>query len=381
MPRILVNGIGQQVGLVKDTHAHLLPQNAFTEVVNARFSNSGLEGLRPLRTVLSSASVNPLWLGWFPPTSDPNWIYATNTAIWSYTVAGGHQDITRLAGAYAANGSRWQGGVFLGQGIFNQGEDVPQLWSPMTYGTKLVDLTNWSTFPTYGSNARVKSLRFFKNFLIGLGVGERGGGSTTWHHPYRVQWGNAALPGAVPNTWNPQPDNFANLFDLGETPDIIVDGLRFGDLFFVYKERSTWGLQLSEGSVGLRPFRISDTVGALNQDCMANCPLGQVVVSRDDMVLITGAPEQTPSLLEGWLRKALFASINASEIAKCFMLSVPVRKEIWFFFPGANATYANRVLVWNWESRMGSILEIEETPFAATGQVKENLGDTWATGF
>lgn len=386
MPRLLVNNLSEH-GVFKDTLPHALPGNAFTDVNNVRFVTSGIESLRPQKPVLTAASVNPLWIQWFPPPSDPNWVYATNTQIWTYTTSLGHTNITRTSGGnYNAVNSvdgldeRWQGGVFQGVGYFNQGMDIPQLWATIAPATPLVNLTNWSTFPTYGSNARAFSMRPYKNFLLSLRVGERTGGQTIWRHPYRIHWSDAALPGTVPTTWAPAPSNFAGLIDIGETPDYIIDGLTFRDVFILYKEKSIWGLQMTEGGEILRPWRISDTIGLLYRDCMANTPIGQVFCTADDICLLDGSQGGITSLLEGSMRNWLFDNLYSARYYTCFMISIPMRKEVWFYFPSAPALYPNRVLIWSWHTRKISLREVNETPFASVGTIKAGSTDTWAVG-
>ena len=130
-----------------------------------------------------------MWLKPFPPLTAPLWVYGgmKEIGVWD----GAHTDITRISGPYTGTeDNRWQGEVFNGVGIFNNGIDLPQYWASFSVLQKLVDLPNWPT------NIRAGFLRPFKNFLIAGNITE---GQS--QRRYRVRWSHPAAPGTIPTSW------------------------------------------------------------------------------------------------------------------------------------------------------------------------------------
>lgn len=379
MPQIEIGNLGE-VGVVKDITAHKLPRNAWSDSNSLRFTTDGAEVLRSQKSVFTTATFNPTWIRAFPPRTNPLWVYGDDSRLYCYEEGIGHTNISQGGGTpYLAGGERWQGAVFQGVGIFNQGNDAPQLWSPMTGATALVTLTGWSTNPE--TNCRTFALRPYRNFLIALRI--RAAADSTWTKPFRVRWSDAAEPGSVPTTWLAAPENSAGEFDLAETDDYVVDGLALGDIFIVYKEKTTWGMQIVEGEGIMKPWRILDESGILYRDCVCPYPGGHLVCTGNDIISHTGQVGASQSVLENRLRKWLFSVLDIVRFKQCFMVPNIPRKEIWFYFPSSGAIYANKVLMWSWVTGTVGTMDVEETPFASAGPVITSLGgtDTWTSGF
>lgn len=361
------------LGVIKDVPPHRLPPEGWSDSTGFRFPVEGPSTLRGRKEVFTSAPIQPLWLSPFPSLTDPLWVYASNSDVYSYLGSAGTH--LSLGTGFAAAGERWQGFVFQGVGILNQVNNHPQQLAPISHGTALANLSNWGSNPA-GASTRVRSLRPYRNFLIAMYLVESG-----TDKPFRVRWSDAANPGSVPGSWAPLASNRSGEIDLAETPDYVVDGLVLGDVFIIYKERSAWGLQFVGGTQVMRSWRIADEVGILARDCVARFPAGHLVATQDDIYAHTGAPGSAQSILRDKLRRWLQRNINSDQFRNCFMCQNVPRKEIWFFFPSSGATYANRVLMWNWEENKIGILEVEETPFAVAGSLRPGSStDTWASG-
>lgn len=369
MLRMPVNGLGQ-VGVVKDLPAHILPANVWSDADNVRFLEGGARSLQSQRDVFTNAPYNPLWVKAFPPLSNPIWVYANDTRIDCFQNGVGHALLRNLP--FAAAGERWQGSVFQGLGVFNQINNTPQLWGPMTTATALVDLTGWP------ANTRTYSLRSYRNFLIAMRIVDTTGPTT---YPFRVRWSDAADPGTAPTTWIQSAANFAGQYDFAETLDYVMDGLTLGEAFVVYKEKSTWGLQFTGGSGVMRDWKIFDDSGILARDCVASFPGGHVVCTTDDIIWHTGAPGSAISIVKDQLREWVFSNLNYNLKDHCFMCANQPRREIWFFFVTGNATYANRVLMWDWSRNRIGLRQVAETPFADSGPVVTSPSDIWSSGF
>ena len=130
MPRVTLDQVGS-IGLIKDPYEQDLPPNAWSTVQNARFGPQGAEAFSGHTLVMDDApalAITPLWVKNFPSAlnGDPRWVYADNNAV-HVTQNFVHTDITRASGAYSAT-ERWQGAVFNGMGILNNGFDDPLIF-------------------------------------------------------------------------------------------------------------------------------------------------------------------------------------------------------------------------------------------------------------
>lgn len=365
MPRRDIQLIGSP-GVIRDTPAHKLNDAAFSDAKNMRFGEKGAESLVGNLSVFTAASITPLWIGFFPPITNPHWAYGDLASMWVFE-GSTHSDITRASGAYGGDaGERWQSTVFNGIAIFNNTIDLPQAWNPVSPGTLLIDLPNWVT------TRRAKSIRSFKNFLVALYLTDSGTA-----RPYRVLWSDSADSGTVPGSWDStDPATDSREFDLAETSDFLVDQLSMGDINIIYKEHSTWGMQFIGPPFYFRFWKILSKSGLLHRDCIANVPFGHVVVTQDDIIVHNGQVENSTSVLNAKLRRWLFSSIDVGNFVNSFLLVNPRKNEVLFCFPEIGETFASLAVVWNWQDKSLGVRELSPvTPFAATGPIGSSIDD------
>lgn len=355
------------VGMVKDTAPEDLPPEAFSDVINARFNRQGAVAFSGHRTIFTAAGDQLYWVKAFPPVSAPIWVYGTQSGLWAYD--GLHKEITRESAPYSfSDYYRWQGEIFNGIGIFNNGLDVPQVWPAFNPDFRAFDLPYWP------SSLRARWVRSFGNFLIAGWMVEDGS-----DRPFRVRWSSSAKPGQVPQSWAlDDPSQDSGEFDIAETPDYLVDGLPLGDLFLVYKERSIYGMQYVGGQFIFRKFRIPIDKGLLYRDCVQAFPGGHFVVGQDDIYIHYGQAGSDRSVVEDRLRRWVFNQLSSSTFHNCFTVVNRTNSEVWFCFPEAKETYASLALVWNWTTGGVGIRELPGTPFMSTGVVdQDSEQDTW----
>lgn len=371
MPQLDVDNLGE-IGIIKDIPRHRLPANAWTDGNQVRFTLGGVKQVNSQRPVLSTDAKTLIhWLYQFPPSGTPKWVYSTTESsqgagdakIW-LEKSPPHTDLTRAAGDYnSIIAERPHGGVFQGLGYWNNVEDVPQLWA-MGAVDVFYDMPNWSTHPE-GANLRAKSVRPYKEFLM---MGNLEDPST--EYPFRIRWSHPAQPGAAPTSFDVNdPATLANQFDLAQTSDHIIDGLTLGEIFVVYKETSTWGVQFVGGTDVMRRWKLFDDSGILWRDCMATYPWGHFVVTQTDIIVHNGTRGSEKSILQDKTRTWLFSILNTLEYKNSFCVTVAARKEVWFFFPTGTSTYANTVLMWSWADNTLGIRSLpnNDVPFAAVG--------------
>jgi len=318
--------------------------------------------------VFKPASFEPRWIKPFPPLSNPLWVYGGDSEVhvWDGLL---HTDLTRVSGPYTGGPqNRWQGEVFNGVGIFNNGVDIPQMWPGMGVQTKLQDLANWPT------DLRARWVRPFGFFLVAGWMIE-----SNVDRPYRVRWSHPAAPGTIPASWAlADPTKDSGEIDLAETPDYVVDGLALGDLFMVYKERTVWGMQYVGGSQIFNFWQVLFERGLLWSDCVQAFPGGHFAVGQDDIYVHNGQRGSDKSVVQDRIKKWIFNQIDSDSFYNCFTLVNRSENEIWFCFPESGETFATIALVWNWTTGAWGFRDLPGIPFASAGVVAEETeGDTW----
>ena len=103
---------------------------------------------------------------------------------------------------------------------------------------------------------------------------------TATNYPHMVKWSDAAVPGAIPASWDETSvTGDAGELDIAETSDVIVDGLPLGDAFIIYKERSAYSMTFIGQPSVFRFQRLPNCDGMLARGCAAMTPLGHVVLT------------------------------------------------------------------------------------------------------
>jgi hypothetical protein len=365
---MLIKDLGK-IGIVSDLDPTQLPANAFSDGENVRFTPRGVERAFGFGSTLSPGPITPTWLKVFPPIETPLWVYGNGTRMFALDGVL-HQEITRESGNYSGGDfDRWQSTMLSGIPVFNLSTDIPQMWPFMALGSKLEDLSNWPT------NWRCGFIKSFKNLLIAGNMIQGG-----FDYPYRINWSHPAAPGTVPTDWDPSnPATDTGERDLGETTDIIIDGLDLGDLFIVYREESTYAMQYIGAPLFFSSWRLLfDGEGILWKDCVAKFPGGHLVLTRSDVIVHTGQQGSSTSVLDQRRKKWLFKRLSGANYKNSFVMVNQPETEIWICVPEDEAQYATRAVIWNWTSGGLGDMVLPGVPFITPGiRTSTDGGEAW----
>lgn len=340
-------------GIISDRPAHTLPPEVWSDAKNTTFENGQIQLRKGETLVFGTPTVVPGFLINIPALTQTYWIYASLTKAYVYE-GGVHTNITRqTAGVdvnYTATAYRqWDGTILGGIPIFTNGIDVPQYWPTLSVGTKLDNLSNFTGAGVgheWPAAARAKLMRSFGPFLVALNFTESGAtrGQAVW-------WSHPAEPGTLPQSW----DYTDPTYDAGqrELTDVkggqILDALALGNTMVIYKENATHVMRFVGGQEIFSFDLKLATSGILTT--RTKCPIkegaGHFVVTGDDIILFTGQDAQ--SVIEDRFKKQLFGSIDSTNYINSFCFNDSERKEAYFCYPEAGATYPNIALVWNYE--------------------------------
>ncbi len=363
-------------GIVRDVDDFAIPPEAWTTANNMRAIDEGMERLGGKTQVFGTPTVAPHFL---LPVQSPSavfWIYTSLTKAYVYD-GSSHTDITRAAGNYTASATKdWNGVLFGGIPILNNGADAVQFWSTLSVGTKLAALTNWPV------GATCRTIRALGPYLMAFDVTLAG---TRYAH--MVLWSHPADPGSIPSSWDTtDATKDAGQYDLPDVlAGIIKDAMPLRGRMYAYKEGSTWRITPIASGFIFDFDTLYETSGILTSRCVALVPDGSrhFVATQDDIILHDGASDPQ-SILSKRARRYLFNQIDTANFANSFVFAHPSKQEVWFCYPTSGNTNPDRALIWN--AKSGGVTE-GDVNFrnAAVGniqgaadQIWSAASDTWA---
>lgn len=353
--RVPIGDLGG-AGIVKDIPYHLIPPNAWTDVRGVRFYDNAVRKAEGYKDVIASSG-NPLALFLAPYLTNEYIVYTTKSKAKAFLGASSG-DITRVAGDYTGTDfDLWNGGMFNGILVVNNGVDVPQVWLNPALNQPMVNLPNWP------STLRAKVVKPFKEYLVALDCTKSGARDRRM-----VKWSHYADPGSLPASWdatNPAVD--AGEVSLAEGEEALVDCEVLGDVNVLYTENSVW-LQSVANSSDIFNFRKRfHNVGLLSQDCAKTFGFQQFAVSQDDIVVHNGTSIQ--SVVDGTLRRWFFKNLNSSVYQITKVVRHSLNKEMWILFPYGGGGVLNMALIFNWLTGQWSTREIPDSRAAVGTRV------------
>jgi len=278
------------------------------------------------------------------------YIYMGDTQVGIY-IYGQNYDITRSASNYGGTAlTQWTADLFGGLPILNNGVDVPQVWLNPTISSPLEDLPNWP------SGDRVKVLKTFGNYLVGLNFTISG-----QVKPFDVRWSQSADPGTVPASWNiADPTIDAGEYPMSSTGGELIDMLPLGNHNIICRKNAVWGMSLVGFPYIFSFNRLPMPFGILSMNCVCEFLNRHFVVTNADIIQHDGNSWQ--SLVEGKMRTWIFKNLDRDSLQYCFVQRNSAAKEIWFFFrrtvSGAQTgrKVPNTAFIWNWEDNTTSLI-------------------------
>ena len=363
MPIIKLPDVGK--GLNLDLSPEELQVGTWSNVSNMRFINGYASKFKGMARVFNAPSITPLFIAPFQKASSRFWVHAGTNQVF---VDDGttRTEITPTSAPTGGSDDRWSSASFGGILVMTNGKDVPYFWNG-NVATDLAALTNWDT------NERCASIHAFKSYLVALDITK-----TSTRYPYMVKWSHAAVPGALPDSWDETAvTKDAGEQDLAETPDLIVDALPLGDSLVIYKERSAYAMRFIGQPFIFQFQRLPGEYGMLAKGCGAVTPKGHVVLSAGDVILNTGQGMQ--SICDGVIRRYIFNNIDSTNYKRAFVCTNPQRNEVLVCFPFNGSSYCDKAAVWNWETGAWSLRDLTNATYGAAGLISFEIARTWAT--
>jgi hypothetical protein len=238
----------------------------------------------------------------------------------------------------------WQTALLNNLPVFNNGSDDPQYWpSPRAVTTMLLPLQNWVT----GTKCAV--MKAFKAYLIAMDITTPAG----VREPTKVKWSGAALPGALPTTWDiTDVTADAGEQSLSDTLDAIIDGLQLGDSFLLYKKRSTYRMSYVGGSKIFSIQSLFVDSGILARDCAVQVGNQHFVVTPEDIIMHNGS--EIKSLVDGNNRTWFFNQINQAYAYRVKCVVNYLKTEVWICYPSTTSQNIDSAFIYNYRTNTWS---------------------------
>lgn len=371
MAQTLITSL-HSLGVALDPAPFELAPTAFTGVSNVRFDDAeaALLKMKGYEAIYAGSPVAPYWIQAVPAISAYYWMIAGLNKVY-VNDGSAYFNITRQTASvdvdYSATAdTRWNGGILNSIPVLNNGVDDPQMWNPVLVGTKLAMLSNWP------ANTKCKVLRPFGYFLVALDITKAG-----TRYPTMVKWSHSADPGTVPNSWNEaDPTKDTGEVSLSQSGGFVIDCAVLRGVNVIYKEDSTYIMQYIGGSQIFSFQLFLKESGILGRDCMIEFNGKHFVVTNNDIIVHDGSNSQ--SVVNARVRRALFSTMDQTyALTRSFCVRNYKYNEIWFCYPEAGQTVANRALVWNISTGAITFRELPQLTFAANGLANISSGAVW----
>ena len=376
------------IGAVPDPAPESLPPEAWTQAVNVRCTDMGVETQggfsRAMSIEVTSATTATVALSITPWAILPVfyggtswWIYAGANKVQVATATYNNTNITRQSATSTASidaastdkdysaslSTNWSMVESGGVPIIAQKNDPPQYWYPPGITTRMQELdwdksagTKWSTRTAGAVTCEI--LRTFGNYVLALRTIEN-----STEYPRRMRWSHPSTNGLTPYTWDESKGAYlAGRKDFEGAEGDIVDAGKLGSNVIVYCQKGAHIARKTgdQYTFAFDPLRGSH--GLFASRCWAEIKAGQhFVLTPEDLVITDGVSWDSIGA-QRW-RKTLFASIDQTHYRNTFCLRNAGKQELWICYP-TNGSACTMALIWNWryntwyQRELGGVLDM-----------------------
>lgn len=354
---IPINDLGA-IGLVSDKQPHTLPPNAFSDAVNVRFNDGEVRRVLGNQEIITVSSQS-MWAFPYQYIDTAYWVFTGPSKLnaWDGDTL---KDITP-SGMLGSISNLWNGGVFAGVSIMNNGRQAPYYWTP--------ELITAAALPNWNPAWRAQVVRPFGNLLMAFNMVEG-----VDRFPTKYRWSSLADPGSVPASWDDSdPTIEAGFGSIEGSQGEIVDAEPLDQYMVVYKEDSTYLLSFVGGQFVINERPLLKRHGMLTQRCAKEFYKKHFVADFGDIYVHDG---QTPqSILKGRVYKRIFPKLDEDHYRSAFVVPNWKDEEMWFCFPEQGNTLPNIAAMWNWRANTWSFRELPDTAHIGWGILSVNQQD------
>tara|TARA_R100001086_G_scaffold250068_1_gene193188 strand:+ start:9495 stop:11681 length:2187 start_codon:yes stop_codon:yes gene_type:complete len=203
-------------------------------------------------------------------------------------------------------------------------------------------------------------IRSFGNFLVAGNLKETTTAGVVRSLPGVVRTSDVAVPGSVPQNWNPfaAGTNTADEFTLSDTAT-VQDLVQLQGNMYIYTNTSIHNLRLTNSIVTPVAFSpVTSQYGAQTTAGVVEFNGKHLVVGSNDIYLFSGNPGNITSIADTKVRDYFYKHLNNAKANKLFILRNQKEDEIWINYPkityndngtiNNSSTVCNEALIYNY---------------------------------
>ncbi len=340
MPMVAIRDIVQGQGLNKDRTPNALPPNAFSEVINGRFSRARIERYGGTQVYAENPTVPELngARAVFNIILNGAEALLLMTATGVYTTVNGTTWNNRTPASGWADSSTWNFSQYGDWIIITSLDTVPFVLVP--------NAALFTPFTQWPADYKCQKIVPYKNFLVAVGVT-----ITNNEQSGLVKWSGAVNPANLDQVgWDPaDPTNLAGENVLPDRDGVIRDAGVLRDSLILYTDASVWRQDLSSTSVAnvsaVFNFRkVFSDDGILQNRCFVEESGKHYVVGVFDIYVHNGTSKQ--SISDNRVTEFFYGRIGGSQVA--FMDHYQRPQEIIISYAFGTNSEAGEALVYNY---------------------------------
>ena len=189
-----------------------------------------------------------------------------------------------------------------------------------------------------------------------------------------VKTSDVAVPGAVPNNWNPfgAGVSTADEFTLSET-NIIEDMKSLQGNMYIFSTDSIHVMRLTGNPIAPVSFSpVTDEYGCLNTGSVIEYDGKLFIVGSNDIYAFAGNPGDIASLADGRVSEYFFKNINPIHDKQLFLILNHQENEVWINYPtlASLAGECDEALIWNYRDNTWTIRDLNNVTGGTYAPIK-----------
>ena len=215
-------------------------------------------------------------------------------------------------------------------------------------------------------------IRSFGNFLVAGNLKETTTAGVIRSLPGVVRTSDVAVPGSVPQNWNPfaAGTNTADEFVLSDTAT-VQDLVQLQGNMYIYTNTSIHNLRLTNSTVTPVAFSpVTSQYGGQTTDGIVEFDGKHLVVGSNDIYLFSGNPGNITSIADTRVRDYFYSNLNNAKANKLFILRNQQQDEIWINYPKGASTVCNEALIYNYRLNNWTVRDLNGVVSGVIAPVK-----------
>ena len=219
-------------------------------------------------------------------------------------------------------------------------------------------------------------IRSFGNFLVAGNLKEvdsTNNAKTIRKMTGVVRTSDVAVPGAVPQNWNPfaAGTNTADEFTLSDTSTVQDLVPLLGNLY-IYTNTSIHKMGLTNSAIAPVNFvPVTHQYGGQTTNGMIEFSGRHLVVGSNDIYIFTGNPGNIQSVADMRIRDHFYNSLNPTYESNLFVMNNKANDEIWICFPNLSSTgKCNEAIIYNYTLNNWTIRDLNNVVYGVIAPVK-----------